>query len=214
MDVVIAGGHGQIALQLGRQLAEEGHRVRGLIRNPDHAPDLEQIGVRPVVLDLEHDEADALAQAIDGADAAVFAAGAGPGSGAARKESMDKGGAIKLIDACRRAGVHRYVMVSAMGAKPGVGGDDVFAVYLRAKFEADEALRASGLDYTVVRPGGLTNDPPIGRVSYGPDLGRGSIPRADVAAVLALTLAASNTVGKTLDLVTGETPIPDAVSTI
>src|SRR3954470_21181296 len=132
MDVAIAGGHGQTALQLGQLLIEDGHRVRGIIRNPDQSSDLEALGMEPVIFDLEHD--DGLAAAIDGADAVVFAAGAGPGSGAERKLTMDRDGAVELIDASRQAGVNRYVMVSAMGAQPGISGDDVFAVYLRAKF--------------------------------------------------------------------------------
>jgi uncharacterized protein YbjT (DUF2867 family) len=212
MNIVIAGGHGQIARQLGRLLADRGDRVRGLIRNPDQAGDLEAIGVEPVVFDLERD--DGLATAIEGADVAVFAAGAGPGSGAARKETMDRDGAIKLIEACKADGVGRYLIVSSMGAKPGVTGDEVFEVYLRAKFEADEAVRASGLDYTVVRPGALTDDPGTGRIAVAPDLARGSVARADVAATFAAMLEAPNTIGKTLDLVGGDTPIADAVAAV
>src|SRR5204863_9846024 len=120
-------------------------------------------------------------------------------------------GAVTLIEACRAIGTRRYLMVSAMGAKPGIDGDDVFAVYLRAKFEADDALRASDLDWTVLRPGRLTDDAPTGRVSLGPDLERGSVTRADVAHVLASLLTAENTIGKTLDLVEGDTPIAEAV---
>src|SRR3954452_21663297 len=138
MDVVIAGGHGKIGLLLGKLLADRGDRVRGLIRNPDHAAELEERGIEPLVFDLENDARD-LAELITGADAAVFAAGAGPGSGAERKLTMDRDGAIKLIDACRPAGIRRYVIVSSMCAKPGVTGDQGFQVYLRAKFEADEA---------------------------------------------------------------------------
>ena len=210
MDVVIAGGHGQIAMQLGQLLTEQGNRVRGLIRNRGQAADLDALGVEPVVFDLEHD--DGLAEAIEGADAAVFAAGAGPGSGAERKLTMDRDGAVKLIDACRAAGVRRYVIVSAMGARPGVTGDDVFQVYLRAKFEADEALRASDLDWTVIRPGGLTDEPGTGRIALGEELSRGSIPREDVAATLVLVLESPNTVRKSLDLVSGTLPIAAAVA--
>ena len=209
MDVVIAGGHGQIALQLGQMLVEDGHRVRGIIRKPEQSGDLEAIGVEPVVFDLEHD--DGLASAIEGADAAVFAAGAGPGSGAERKLTMDRDGAIKLIDACRETGTRRYVIVSAMGARPGVTGDDVFQVYLRAKFEADEALRASDLDWTVIRPGGLTDEPGTGLIALGEELTRGSIPREDVAATIKLVLPSPNTIGKSLDLVSGPLPIAEAV---
>src|SRR3954464_15167797 len=199
MDVAIAGGHGQIAMQLGQLMIEDGHRVLGIIRNPDQAGDLEALGMEPVIFDLEHD--DGLAAALGAIDAVVFAAGAGPGSGAERKLTMDRDGAVKLIDACRENGISRYVIVSAMGAKPGVTGDEVFQVYLRAKFEADEALRASGLDFTVVRPGGLTDDPGAGQVALGEELERGNIARADVAATIAAALPAPNTVAKTLDLI-------------
>jgi uncharacterized protein YbjT (DUF2867 family) len=209
MDVVIAGGHGQIGLLLGRLLVEDGHRVRGIIRKADQAPDLEAIGVEPVVFDLEND--DGLAAAIAGADAAVFAAGAGPGSGAERKFTMDRDGAIKLIDACREIGAPRYVIVSSMGANAAITGDDVFSVYLRAKGEADDALRASGLDYTIIRPGALTNEPGSGFIALGRDLPRGSIPRADVAATLLLVLPATDTIGETLDLIEGTIPIAEAV---
>src|SRR3954452_3580414 len=209
MDVVIAGGHGQIALQLGQMLVEDDHRVRGIIRKPEQSGDLEAIGVEPVVFDLEHD--DGLAAAIEGADAAVFAAGAGPGSGAERKLTMDRDGAVKLIEACREVGARRYVIVSAMGARTGVTGDDVFQVYLRAKFEADEALRASDLDWTVIRPGGLTDEPGSGLIALGEELTRGSIPREDVAATIKLALPSPNTIGKSLDLVSGPLPIAEAV---
>ena len=214
MEIAIAGGHGQIALHLGPRLAAEGHSVRGLIRNPEQSGDLEQIGVEPVVFDIEQHDAGELAHAIEGADAVVFAAGAGPGSGAERKNTMDRDGAIKLLEATRAVGARRYVMVSAMGAKPGVEGDEVFAVYLRAKFEADEALRASDLHFTIIRPGRLTDDPPTGRVSLAAELGGGSISRADVAHVLAVVLPAENTIGKTLDLVEGDTPVEEAVASV
>lgn len=212
MDIAIAGGHGQIALLLGRLLADDGHRVRGIIRKPEQAADLEAAGMEAVVFDLEHD--DGLGAAIEGADGVVFAAGAGPGSGAERKLTVDRDGAVKLIEACRQAGISRYVIVSAMGANPGVTGDDVFQVYLRAKFEADEALRQSGLDFTVVRPGRLTDDPGAGMIALGPELERGAIPRPDVAATLALVLPAPNTFGKTLDLVSGPLPIAEAVRAV
>lgn len=211
MEIAIAGGHGQIGLLLGKMLVERGHAVFGLIRNPEHEDDLHKIGVEPVICDLEGD--DDVAEAVSGAEAIVFAAGAGPGSGVERKRTMDLGGALKLIDAAKAEGIDRYVMVSAMGAAdPPAEGDDVFGVYLRAKAEADRALTASGLAHTIVRPGGLTDDPPTGLVQIGEHLDRGEIPRADVAAVLAAVLEADNTIGKTFDLVSGEVPVAQAVS--
>jgi uncharacterized protein YbjT (DUF2867 family) len=209
--VVIAGAHGKIGLRLGRLLAAAGQTVRGIVRNPDHAADLESAGVNPVVFDLERDDRD-LADEVTGASAAVFAAGAGPGSGDARKTTMDRDGAIRLIEACRKGGVDRYVMVSAMGARdPDLSGDG-FAAYLRAKAQADAALIQSGLQWTIVRPGGLLDDPGTGRVEVGEALPRGSIPRDDVAALLAAALATPATIGRAFDLISGTMPIEEALA--
>jgi len=208
--IAIAGGHGKIALILGRLLAERGDTARGLIRNPDQADDLRAAGIEPVVCDLEADGD--VAAAVRGADAVVFAAGAGPGSGDARKKTVDLGGAVKLIEAAKAEGISRYLIVSSMGAeKAPADGAEGFGAYLRAKFEADEAVRASGLDYTVVRPGGLIDDPGTGLVTIAEDTGRGQIPRADVAAVLLACLDTPSTIGQSFDVISGTTPIPDAL---
>ncbi|HEX2392531.1 MAG TPA: NAD(P)H-binding protein [Solirubrobacterales bacterium] len=213
MEVAIAGGHGRIALLLGGILVERGNAVWGLIRDPAQEDDLHAFGVEPVLCDLEAE--DDVHSAVRGADAVVFAAGAGPGSGAQRKRTMDLGGALKLIDAAKDEGVGRYLMVSAMGAaNPPTEGGDVFGEYLRAKAEADRALESSGLGFTIVRPGGLTDDPGSGLVRVGSGLERGQVPRADVAAVLAAVLAAPGSVGKTFDLVAGEVPIEQAVASL
>jgi uncharacterized protein YbjT (DUF2867 family) len=214
MRVAIAGGHGQIALRLAKVMSERGDEVVALIRNPDHADDVRQVGAEPAVVALEHASEGDVAQAIAGTDAVVFAAGAGPGSGPKRKETMDYGGAVKLIAAAKQAGVERYVIVSSMGADPDLSGDDTFSVYQRAKGRADDAVRASGLDATVVRPGGLTNDAGTGRVSLGESLPRGQVTRDDVAAVIVAVLDSPNTIGKTVDLIGGETPVADAVQAI
>jgi uncharacterized protein YbjT (DUF2867 family) len=211
MLVAIAGGHGQIALRLTRLLTERGDQVRSLIRNPDHVDDVSAAGGDPVVCDLEQADESAVAEAITGADAVVFAAGAGPGSGPQRKGTMDLGGAVKLIAAAKAAGIRRYVMVSSINADPDHPGDDTFSVYLRAKGEADAELVASGLDYTIVRPGGLTNDPGTGQVEAGEDVGSGQIPRDDVAAVLVAVLHEPDTAGRTFELISGDTPIDQAV---
>jgi uncharacterized protein YbjT (DUF2867 family) len=211
MDVAIAGGHGKIGLQLGKLLAERGDRARGLIRKPEQADDLVEGGIEPVLCDLEG-EGD-VAAAIRGADAVVFAAGAGPGSGAERKWTLDYGGAVKLIEAAKKEEVGRYLIVSSIGAdNPPAQGGGVFGEYLRAKAKADRELEASGLGFTIVRPGSLTDDPPTGRVAIGQGLDRGRIPRADVADVLAAALPAHNAVGKTFELISGETPIEEAVA--
>lgn len=214
MRVVIAGGHGKIALLLEKLLAERGDTAVGIVRNPDHVADLEAAGAEAVVLDLESTDVAELAGALDGADAVVFAAGGGPGSGADRKETVDKGAAVLLADAAERAGVRRYLMVSSMGTEGAdPTSDDVFQVYLRAKKAADDDLRARDLDWTVVRPGRLTDDPGTARVQVG-TLERGDIPRADVAAVLAGCLDSPATVGRTFDVVAGDVPVAEALAGI
>lgn len=213
MNVSIAGGHGKVGLRLGELLTAKGDTVRGLIRDPAQEDDLAAVGMQAVLCDLEGE--DDVAAAVSGSDAVVFAAGAGPGSGAERKRTMDLGGALKLIDAARAEGIRRYVMVSAMGAaNPPADGGDVFGEYLRAKAEADRALEASGLDYTVVRPGSLTDGPPTAKIRVGTGLGRGEVSRADVAATLAAVLALESTVGKTFELLAGETPIEEALGAL
>ena len=205
MDVVVAGGHGQIGLRLLRLLAENGHRPRGLVRNAEHVRDLADVGAEAVLCDME--ELDDLSGCCAGADAVVFAAGAGPGSGAERKRTVDYEAAVKLID----AGVRRYVMVSAISAGRPQEWSEPMRPYYEAKANADERLAASGLDYTIVRPGGLTDDPGTGRVTVGTELERGSIPRDDVAAVLLAVLETPSSIGKTFELVSGETPVEEAV---
>ena len=209
MDVVVAGGHGQIALQLLRLLSERGDRARGLIRNPDHAANLEAAGAEPVVCDMEAEQE--LAPFVEGADAVVFAAGAGPGSGPERKRTVDLGAAVKLIEAARSNKIRRYVMVSAIGVSHPESVSDQMRPYYDAKAEADRRLADSGLDWTIVRPGGLTNDPGTGRVRVGEDIGSGEVPRADVAATLAAVLQTDSTIGKAFDLLSGDTPIDEAV---
>jgi uncharacterized protein YbjT (DUF2867 family) len=212
MDIVIAGGHGQIALLLERELADAGHAVRGLVRNPDHAADLEAQGATAVVADLEELDVDALEDAIGGADAIVFAAGAGPGSGAQRKWTLDYAGAVKLMEVARRTGIDRYVIVSSTGADAEAEDDGGFGTYLRAKGQADLKLAESGLAYTIVRPGPLTNEAATGTVAI--DAPRADIARADVAAVIAAVLDTPGTVGATFELMGGETPIAEAVAAL
>lgn len=211
MLVAIAGGHGKVALHLARVLREQGDDVRSLIRRSEHADDVREAGGEPVLCDLEAVGEDEVAAAVERAGAVVFAAGAGPGSGPERKETVDYGGAVKLIEAAKRAGIARYVIVSSVGADPNAPGDDTFAVYLRAKGKADAALAASGLDFTIVRPGRLTDDPGTGRVRIGRD---GEIPRVDVAATLAAVLHEPRTAGLTFELVGGDDPVEGAVAAL
>jgi uncharacterized protein YbjT (DUF2867 family) len=216
MRTVIAGGHGKIALRLERLLAERGDEAAGLIRNPAQAEDLRAVGAEPVVLDLESAGVDEVARALNGADAAVFAAGAGPGSGIERKLTVDRDAAVLLADAAELAGVRRYLIISSMGADAhATGSDPVFTAYLRAKGAADDAIRARGaaLDWTVLRPGSLTDDPGTGLVRLALSTGRGQIPRDDVAAVLVGLLDNPGTAGLTLELISGDTEIAEAIRT-
>ena len=220
MRVVIAGGHGKIALLLEEILSGRGDEVVGLIRNPDHASDLAEGGAEVVLLDLETATVDQVATTLEGADAAVFAAGAGPGSGPARKRTVDLNACILLTNACDLVGVRRLLVVSAIGADRAddlddsdeSGEENVFKVYLQAKAAADAFVRDSKLEWTIVRPGGLTDGPATGLVTVGEHVDRGTIPRADVAAVLVAALDDSSTVGTQFELVSGSTPIQEALA--
>ncbi|MFC4007163.1 SDR family oxidoreductase [Nonomuraea purpurea] len=210
MRIIIAGGHGKIALRLERRLKS---RAVGIVRNPAHVADVEATGAEAVVCDLERADLEQVRRIVEGADAVVFAAGAGPGSGAARKDTVDRAASVLLADAAEQAGVRRFVQISSMGAgKPPAGGDEVWAAYIRAKTEAEDDLRRRDLDWTILRPGHLTDEPGTGLVKLVPQAPRGSVPRDDVAAVIVALLTGSGTVGQTLELVSGDTPISELVA--
>ena len=214
MRVVIAGGHGKIALLLERLLAGRGDQAAGLIRNPAQGADVQTAGAEAVVCDLEAASADDVAALLSGAAAVVFAAGAGPGSGAARKDSVDRGASVLMADAAEQAGVRRFVQVSSMGAgqPPRPGTDEVWAAYITAKTAAEDDLRSRDLDWTILRPGRLTDAPATGRVRLTPPpVPRGAISRADVTAVIAALLDEPGTWHQTLELVGGDTPLAVAV---
>jgi nucleoside-diphosphate-sugar epimerase len=219
MHIVVAGAHGKVARRLGRLLSSRGDTVVGIIRNAAHEPELVADGVTPAVLDLESASVDDLAAVVSGADAVVFAAGAGPGSGAERKRTVDHGAAVLLADAAERTGVRGYLLISSMGveqARKGTprGMDPVFAAYLQAKLRAeDEILPRPALDVTIVRPGLLTDDPGTGYVTLGHGIERGKIPRDDVAAVLAEILRLRK-FDDVVEVVGGPTPIPEAVAAL
>jgi uncharacterized protein YbjT (DUF2867 family) len=217
MRVVIAGGHGRIALLLEGLLAGRGDQAVGLIRNPAHAADVQQAGAEAVVCDLEAACADDVAALLAGAGAVVFAAGAGPGSGAPRKDSVDRGASALMAEAAERAGVRRFVQISSMGAgqPPRPGTDEVWAAYITAKTAAEDDLRSRDLDWTILRPGRLTDAPATGRIRLAaPPVPRGAVPRADVAAVIAALLDEPGTRHQTLELVSGDSPIAAAVRSI
>jgi len=214
MYVAIAGGAGNVGRRLIRELVEGGDRVRSLDRNPEHAAAVRMARAEPVTVDLERDGLPVIAMALEGVDAVVFTVGAGPGSGPEPKWTIDYAGALKLIAAAAIAGIRRYVMLSSVGADPGAPGDDTFAVYLRAKGKADEELRNSGLDYTIVRPTSLTDDPGAGLVEAGEIVDHGTISRDDVAGVLATVLKVDTTIGKTFEVTSGRMPIDEAITAL
>lgn len=212
--IAIGGGHGKIALHLTRRLSARGETAVGLIRNPDHADDVRAAGGEPRLCDVERASVPEIASAVTGASAVVFAAGAGPGSGAERKLTMDRDGAIKLLQAAEAVGVPRYLMISSVGAENPPDGDDVFSVYLRAKAQADAALQASDLAWTIVRPGRLTDEPGTERVRIDLKPFRGEVPRADVAAVLDELLGRTSAPRRVLNVNTGDTPVAQALDAV
>ena len=220
MRIVVAGAHGQVARRLTRLLSARGDTVAGIVRDPGHRADLEADGAEPVVLDLERASLAEVTEAVRGADAVVFAAGGGPGSGIDRKDSVDRAAAVLLADAAVQAGVRPYVLVSTMGTEQVAGGatpdgmDEVFVAYLRAKLAAEEAvLPRPELDTVVLRPGRLTDDPGTGRVTLERPVPGGDVPRDDVAAVLA-ELLSRRPGAVVVELVSGSTPVAAAVAAL
>ncbi len=213
MRIAIVGGNGQVARHLHPLLVRGGHTPVALVRTEDYRAPLESLGAQVRLLDIEAQDADAFAAAFEGCDAVVFAAGGGPDGNLERKRTVDLEGALKSIEGARKAGIRRIVQVSAINVDDPVpaGSNEVWTAYVEAKRDADAALRATDLDWTIIRPGRLTDDPPRGLVSLGPDVPRGEIPRADVAAVLAAVLETPEAAGHQWNLVGGETAVVEAV---
>jgi len=211
--IAVVGGHGQVARHLLVALRRSEHDPVALVRREEYRAELESRGAEVRLLDLEQQDAEAFAAAFKGCDAVVFAAGGGPDGNKERKRTVDLGGSLKSIEGARLAGIERFVQVSAINVDDPLPDDtgDVWRAYVEAKRDADAALRASDLAWTIIRPGGLTDDPATGLVSLGPDVTRGEVTRADVAAVIAAVLDEPATVGKQWNLVNGDTPVAEAV---
>ena len=211
MRVLVAGANGQVGRYLVQLLTEENHEVQAMVRDESQAPEVRELGGNPIVADLEGE----VGQTVAGCDAVIFTAGGGPGSGAQKKETVDRQGAVKLLEGAIEHGVRRYIMVSSMGASDPEGGSEEMQPYLFAKARADETLQESGLDYTIVRPGRLTNDLGSGQVEAALSLGRyGEIPREDVARTIVIALEDQNTYGKTFEVLSGDTPIREALANL
>lgn len=212
--IAIVGGHGQVALHLHPLLVAAGHTPVALVRREKYRPELEALGAQVRILDIEKDDASAFAEAFAGCDAVVFAAGGGPDGNLERKRTVDLEGSLKSIEGARQAGIARFVQVSAIGVDEPIPDDTaaVWRAYVEAKRDADVALRDSGLDWTIIRPGALVDDPGTGRVELGERVDRGSVPRADVAAVVAAALDNQATVRHQWELISGKRTIDDAIA--
>ncbi|MCU1518326.1 MAG: NAD-dependent dehydratase [Pseudarthrobacter sp.] len=211
--IAIIGGHGKVALHLSTLLTEEGHSVTSIIRNPDHAPDVAATGATPSVLDVENSTTAAIAECLRGHDAVVWSAGAGGGN-PERTYAVDRDAAIRSMDAAVQAGVARYVMVSYLGAGPdhGVPADHSFFAYAEAKAAADEYLRRTGLAWTILGPGALTDNPGTGHIDVDPVLGGGQeTSRSNTASVAAAVLDLPETAGRTIEFRDGTLPIAAAL---
>ncbi len=211
--IAVVGGHGKVARHLHPLLVAAGHTPVALVRREEYRAELEDRGAEVRLLDVEGEDAAGFAGAFEGCHAVVFAAGGGPDGNLERKRTVDLEGSLKSIEGARRAGISRFVQVSAIGVDAPLppDTDPVWRAYVEAKRDADAALRASGLDWTIIRPGLLTDGPPTGLVALGPDVERGEVPRADVAAVLAAVIDTGAGIGAQWNLVSGETPIDEAV---
>lgn len=209
--VLIIGGHGKVAMRLAPLLVERGDEVTSLIRNPDHAHDVGQTGAEPVVADVESLDESALTEVFRGHDAVVWSAGAGGGD-PQRTRAVDLDAAIRSMSAAAAAGASRYVMVSYLGARRdhGVPEDNSFYAYAEAKSIADEHLRGTDLDWTILAPGPLTLDEPTGLIEVA-DPGDGRVTRGDVAAVAAAVLADPSTIRRTIAFGNGSVPIAQAI---
>ena len=214
--VVIVGGHGKVALRLAEALTGRGHTVRSTIRNEAHGADIEATGAEPYLLDIERSDAEDFAEVFGDAHAVVFSAGGGGDGSVERKRTVDLEGSLKSIAGAKLAGITRFVQVSAFGVDTPVADDaaPAWRAYVDAKRDADVALRASGLDWTVVRPGALTDGPATGLVRVGDDIPSGSISRSDVAAVIVAALEADSTIGTQFELTDGDRTIPDAIASL
>lgn len=214
--IAVVGGHGQVARLLLTELVSAGHTPVALVRNEAYRADLEALGAEVGLLDIEQQGATDFGGAFEGCDAVVFSAGGGPDGDVQRKRTVDLEGSLKSIEGARQAGIRRFVQVSAIGVDEPLPADtsDVWRAYVEAKRDADAALRDSGLDWTILRPGLLTDGPGTGRVALGADVERGEVPRADVAAVLAAVLDEERTIGRQWNLVSGDATVAEAIEAL
>ena len=211
MNVLVAGAHGKTGMQIVSLLLENDHHVTAMIKDASQSDSLQKLGAKPLLADLETN----IDFATEGIDAVIFAAGSGPDTGADKTIAVDQDGAIKLIDACEKNAVERFVMLSAMGVDDPENGPDALQHYLKAKKAADDRLKKSNLNYTIIRPGRLTNDDESGTIEADESLQEhGEISRADVAMTIIQALDNPNAYRKTIDIIKGDVKIPEALNNL
>ncbi|WP_285768234.1 SDR family oxidoreductase [Peribacillus sp. SI8-4] len=210
MNILIAGANGATGRMIIKELSTNPEmNVYGMIRNEDQAQTIKELGGHPILADLEGN----VDKAVDNMEAIIFAAGSGPKTGPDKTTAVDKLGAIKLVDAAKKNGIDRFVMLSSVGSDNPGQAQGSMRHYLEAKHDADEHLKASGLTYTIVRPVALTNDQALGKIlaARKVDHTDKSIPRADVASVLAQSVTEESTFNKTFEILSGDLPIREAL---
>ncbi|MCY8005594.1 SDR family oxidoreductase [Bacillus haynesii] len=215
MKVFVVGANGQIGRRLTKSLNESGeHQVRAMVRNEEQAQALKQSGTETALANLE-DTVESIAEAAKGCDAIVFTAGSGGKTGADKTLLVDLDGAVKTIEAAEKAGIRRFIMVSTLQAHRRENWNEALKPYYVAKHYADRMLEGSELNYTIIRPGGLLNEPGTGRVKAAENLERGgTIPREDVADTILAALTEEHTFRRSFDLVSGDQTPAETLKTI
>jgi uncharacterized protein YbjT (DUF2867 family) len=214
MNILVVGANGQIGKHLVRKIQNTTeHTAIAMVRKEEQIAQFKEQGARTELVDLEG-SIDDIARAAKDADTVVFTAGSGGHTGADKTMMIDLDGAIKTIEAAKQAGVKRFVIVSAIGVHHRDKWMGSVPYYSAAKHYADIWLRESGLDYTIIRPGLLTNDVGTGEIKVAMDIERGDISREDVASTILASLENDHTIGKEFDLIGGETLIEDALTSL
>ncbi|WP_181347605.1 SDR family oxidoreductase [Thalassobacillus sp. CUG 92003] len=210
MEVLVAGANGKTGRLIVQNLEAAGHTAHAMVRKEEQKSEMEMMGANPILADLEGD----VGQAVKGKDAIIFAAGSGSSTGSDKTKSVDRDGAINLMQATENFGIKKFVMLSAMAADNPERGPEELKFYLQMKGEADEYLRGTELDYTIVRPGALTDEEPTDNIQVGKEVERGSVPRADVAKTMIQCLEEQSVFHKTFEMVSGDTPIEEALRSL
>jgi uncharacterized protein YbjT (DUF2867 family) len=212
MNVLVVGATGKTGKLVVELLLEEDHYVAAMVRDKGKLTEMEKMGAKPVLTDLEFD----VGFAVEGMDAVIFAAGSGPGTSPDKTKAVDQEGAIKLIEACEKNAVERFIMLSAKGVDKPEEGPDKLKTYLHAKKNADDRLIKSNINYTIIRASLLNDQEEKGTVTAGKNLGNslGEISRIDIARIIVNALENPNTYRKVIEVTGGLQPIDEALKAI